>query len=287
MNRLLYKATQCIRYPSIPYWYSRWLLSRWVPSLVEVECYSRLSVLREWHNFSQYYSFRHSIPDSEKTILETLSSGALAGSTVIDVGANIGLFTLGLADIFRQSSIISFEPSPATFEVLRRHVDASPFAGRVSLHCKAASSCDGTTTFVDDQSSSATNRLLAPGESLTTESDHNVYEVPTVSIDSFCCAHNIDAVELLKVDVEGFEVQVLEGAKEMIAQNRVKHIFLELCPANLSAVGSTAAQLWLKVQSLGLSAFRIASDSSLHLVGLDYFESAELENIILAKRSPE
>lgn len=284
MNNLFYKASRCVRYPSIPYYYSRWLLSRWAPHLTAVQCYSSLSILQNWYNFSQYYSFRNSIPDSEKMLLQGLSFGALPNSVVIDIGANIGLFTPCLADIYRQSRILSFEPSRETFRVLSRHVDTSLFANRISLYRQAVSNYDGITTFLDDQSSSATNRLLTAEESLSPNSMNKIYEVPTVSLDSFCTNHSIESIELLKVDVEGFEAQVLDGARRMLAEDRIKHIFLELCPSNLAAVGTTPLELWSMIESLDLNAFSISPDSSLHLIDLKYFEHSKLENIVLAKR---
>jgi len=284
LNNFFFKVSRCFRYPSIPYYYTRWLLSRWFPRLTDVHCYSSHSVLQNWYNFSQYYSFRHSIPDFEKKLLKRLSTGALSGSVVIDIGANIGLFTLCLADIYKQSKIYSFEPSRDTFQILSSHINSSPFSDRVSHYSLAVSSFDGITTFLDDQSSSATNRLLSPQESLASNGKKQIYEVPTVSLDSFCSMHNIESIELLKVDVEGFEAQVLDGASMMLDQNRIKCIFLELCPSNLAAVGTSPLELWSMIDSLGLNAFRISPDSSLHPIDLVYFEQSKLENILLTKQ---
>src|SRR5215469_1920384 len=121
---------------------------------------------------------------------------------IFDVGANVGQSARTYRKLFPTSQIWSFEPLPSTYESLCASLSDTGF------HPVPVALSDriGMTT-LNIGSQSITNSILKR-ESHTGQS----VQVPTDTIDHFCCEHGIDAIDILKVDVEGAEGYVFKGA---------------------------------------------------------------------------
>ena len=132
------------------------------------------------------------------------------GMTAVDVGANIGIFTYGF--LGRGANVVAIEPQPECAAQISAFYDMgfprtrSPRRGSLSLHVEALSDKSGTAVLyvplkngkVDDESAS-----LDPdeGESLR-------IDVPVRPLDEY----GLDNVQVMKIDVEGFELPAIEGA---------------------------------------------------------------------------
>lgn len=150
------------------------------------------------------------------------------GATVIDVGANVGQMTLEMAALVGpQGRVISIEPSPGNLEYLRQHVDENGFHDRVVIVDAACSNEDGgeVTFFVASEdgvsSVGSGHNIIGAGPILKHADGINVREqrVPRVSIDGLCRRLGI-APSVIKIDVEGAELLVLEGALNTLGQQR-------------------------------------------------------------------
>jgi FkbM family methyltransferase len=151
-------------------------------------------------------------------------------STVFDVGANEGQSAKEFLRLFPGARIFSFEPTPAVFERLRSLAMTQPLVRPVN---KALGEEPGTAAF-NENAFHQTNSLLAaaPGSS-----DHlgpqiierqNTIQVEVTIIDAFCREHSVKHIDLLKMDVQGYELGVLKGAREMLANRGVGCITLEV-----------------------------------------------------------
>lgn len=116
---------------------------------------------------------------------------------VLDIGAHVGCFSLGLAHRVPGARIVAYEASPATAAYTSRNVEANGLGGRIEVkHC-AVSDRAGTLVFADHTAGSSLNGLTAPSGARTTE-------VPAVSMaDAFASAPG--PVGLVKIDTEGAE----------------------------------------------------------------------------------
>jgi FkbM family methyltransferase len=130
------------------------------------------------------------------------------GDTVLDVGAHVGYYTVLSAVLAGgRGAVWAFEPNPANARFLRRHAEIN---GLRNVHVTeaAASDAEGTARF-DFGTGSGTGRLSAGG----------ALEVRTIRLDDFCAARAL-APSAVKIDVEGAERAVLEGARETLARHR-------------------------------------------------------------------
>lgn len=145
------------------------------------------------------------------------------GAVALDVGANVGAYALLLGAWVRPGGrVYAFEPSPAAFDGLRRHVALNGLAGVVHPVRAAVSDRTGTAALAGaDQQ--GTSRLAMAGDG-TTET------VETMTIDDFCARRGI-APTLIKIDVEGWELEALRGARETIARGgEGLALFVEMHP---------------------------------------------------------
>lgn len=133
----------------------------------------------------------------------------------LDIGSNIGLSNLIVSEIAPTAYVYAFEPSVTTYQFLAENIQRANANGQVLTHCCAVGRQSGTARFADNQSASAGNHLTVDGEGA---------EVAITTVD--IVAASLPTVDFIKIDVEGFEIDVLEGAAETIFKHR-PIIFLE------------------------------------------------------------
>jgi FkbM family methyltransferase len=155
------------------------------------------------------------------------------GAVVLDVGANVGSYTLLFAIwVGPTGRVFAFEPAPEARAGLRRHVALNGLTGRVEIMATAASSTPGFARFRADGASGA-NAIALDGDGPAPTS----IDVDTTSIDAFCDHHQLSP-DVIKIDVEGAELDVLKGARDVLARRGVK-AFVEFHPAAWPARGVT------------------------------------------------
>ncbi|HKP40099.1 FkbM family methyltransferase [Mycobacterium sp.] len=139
-----------------------------------------------------------------------------SAATFFDVGANVGQTAELLAESFPKATIYSFEPVPATFVELSRNT-----AGLSRVECVdlALGATPGEATITTDRNVLNTMTPDVSSQALTT--------VQVDTVDQFCARRTIKRVGLLKIDTEGFEVSVLQGAATMLAEGRIDFALVE------------------------------------------------------------
>jgi FkbM family methyltransferase len=153
---------------------------------------------------------------------------------IFDVGAHVGAVAHTYRQYFPQASIHCFEPFPESFERLVSSREGDP---RSYCYQKALASRNGTA-FLNANRVSDTNSLLATDERGASYWGTGLYdtlsrvEVETTTADAFCAEWNIPHVDILKLDVQGAELDVLKGAQQLLARQRISIIYSEviLCP---------------------------------------------------------
>ena len=135
----------------------------------------------------------------------------------VDVGANVGTYTI-LASVNCGARVVAFEPIPKTFQHLRRNVLVNDVAHRVELVNKAAANEIKTVHF--------TTNLDAGNHVLTEKSEKNISGA-TIECTTLDLTIN-EIPQLIKIDVEGFETEVIQGGAHFFLQPQLKVIIIEL-----------------------------------------------------------
>lgn len=158
------------------------------------------------------------------------------GMTIVDIGANQGVFTLHCADLVGPTGrVIAFEPDPEMFAALQANVQASDKSW-VDLHNLAVGAVEGRLTFQASAFNRGDNRLVAG--SVPAQAGATVVQV--ITLDRMVEGRKVD---FIKMDVQGWEAGVLRGMKRLLSGPDAPVILLELCPDVLKRAGSSVAEV--------------------------------------------
>jgi FkbM family methyltransferase len=175
----------------------------------------------------------------EPRVWEAVVRSLRKGDVVADVGAHVGLYTLAMAQKVTSSGrVYAFEPSSVTFDVLERNISINDQASIVEAFQCAVGNVDGTVYFESG-------------------SDLESHIVPNVGLGSVVNCTRLDTVfarkrlDILKIDVEGYELEVLRGAQSLLSDKtrRPRQIFVEVHPYAWPLFGATGEQLLLLLQT--------------------------------------
>lgn len=182
----------------------------------------------------------------ERLALRDVLSVVGPGDTVVDIGANIGLYSMAAAA--RGASVHAFEPVPATVARLRRSLSLNPdLTSRVTVHAEGLSSDPGTLTLhtqsLQDYSGHASAHRSA-------EDQGDAIDVPISTLDEEL-QEIARPVRLVKIDVEGHESAVLEGGRNFFARTRPDFLFIEIEEDHLARAGSSGLELYDSIVAMG------------------------------------
>jgi FkbM family methyltransferase len=195
-----------------------------------------------------------SLPDQGKNgehrILKIL---ALNARTIIDVGANTGLFTkLSRMSAPAHCMIHAFEPDAASFKKLKQLVQTHNFTNIICTESAVGEVVEKKTFQI--KARSVLNSFYTHPRTETTAS----VIIPVTTLDAYCAEHAITHIDFLKIDTEGHDLFVLRGAKGLLEEKRIDCIQFEL------AQESVYAKVFLKdftdlLSSYGYEVFKLRS----------------------------
>jgi FkbM family methyltransferase len=154
---------------------------------------------------------------AEPEVQETLAELVKPGQTVYDVGANIGFFTILCSRLVGpQGKVYAFEPIPENLATLRRNIALNKLTNVVIVE-KALSASTGTAEmFVSLWSAFHSLNLDGASKRDNHGPDGGEITVETVTLDEFVQQQGVSRPDLIKLDVEGAELLVVEGMRETL-----------------------------------------------------------------------
>ena len=155
------------------------------------------------------------------------------GTTVVEAGANIGIYTLQLSRLVGpEGRVIAFEPDPHLFACLSGNIRRAEVRN-VELHPCALGSAPGTISLAWDGVNSGDTHL-------TRQVKTGATQVQLARLDDVLAGRRID---FFKLDVQGWELEVLLGATALLAANPQLRLFVEYWPEGLRRAGTSPADL--------------------------------------------
>lgn len=166
----------------------------------------------------------------EETETRLFSSLVKEGMTVVDIGANVGYYTLLAARLVGpRGKVFAFEPNPQNFALLSRNVETNGYRN-VALIPRAVSDTSGTAALCIDRASSG-------GHSLSTfRGGADTVQVGTVSLDDYFAGKRT-VVDVLKMDAEGAEMAIFAGMQHVLARNPDLAMLTEFFPRAMRGLG--------------------------------------------------
>jgi FkbM family methyltransferase len=151
------------------------------------------------------------------------------GMTVFDVGASFGLYAIAAARcVGRSGRVVAFEPAGRTAAALRLHLQWNDVADRVEVVEAVVADRTGDEVFWEQETSFVASLVerAAREEAASFGTPVERSSVTAVTLDDFCAARELDP-DVVKIDVEGSEARVLQGARALLARRRAT-LFVEV-----------------------------------------------------------
>lgn len=167
-------------------------------------------------------------------------------STVLDVGANIGLYSLWMSKYNQNGTVHTFEPDDNNYIFLEKNIRLNHLENRVRIN---------KTGIADKTGFLYLTKNIDVENHLTTEKTSEAVEIPVITLDDYCKQSSIKNIRYLKIDIEGFELSALRGATNLLTMGAIDIIQLEINSA-LSNSGASEDQLISFLYSFGYSLAR-------------------------------
>ena len=200
---------------------------------------------------------------------------------IFDIGANVGLYSLLAARANPQSEIYAFEPTPEVAAILSGNIELNRVQN-ISVEPMAVGSSDRRGFLRLCAGSDGSNEgmnYLAGGRR-----DDSDLPVDVVSLDSYCQHHDIERIDLIKMDIEGGEYEALLGAQGLLQKQAIGCIFLELAEWAAERSGHSTYAIKRLLIDAGYRLFRL---SSLQLIPITAETVTLAENVIAFAGEPE
>ncbi len=180
--------------------------------------------------------------------LRFITKNLRPGSQLLDVGANLGYYSITIARALKSDCTIhAFEPYPANFDRLRFNLMANNYPC-VKPH-KLALGAGPSTMFM----------VLVPNNSggayVSSESKTGAEPaVEVIDLDTFAAEQELTSLQFVKVDIEGHEALFLKGAQKTLS-NLLPPLMMEIHPENLKRQGTKAVELLDQLKEMGYTRF--------------------------------
>ena len=189
---------------------------------------------------------------------------ARGASCVLDVGAHVGFVSLPLSGAVDPAGrVIAFEPATANARILRQHLEWNRCTN-VEVVESLVGASSGEVEFHEMDEPTGMNSVMV-------KKAHARYRTttrPQVTVDDVCAERNCHP-ELIKIDVEGAEIEVLGGATRVLAEDRPT-LFLSVHPTQLELLGSSVAELVALLDHAGYAITEIDGSAPNAVVGGEY-----------------
>lgn len=178
-------------------------------------------------------------------------------SVVLDIGANIGYFSLLAAAKAIEGKVISFEPVSAFRNDFKKNIALNNFKNIEVLSFAVSDKNEETDIYLSaDDNLGMTS--LTPPENFSGKKER----ISTIVLDEWTKTKNLSKIDIVKIDVEGAEEKVLTGMTDIL-QNQRPAIFIEIINTQLSRFDSSAEELWRLLQQCGYQGYEITKRCTL------------------------
>ena len=192
----------------------------------------------------------HSASYIDDSIYQLEGCSLRPGDYVLDLGANIGIFSRWASDM-GAAKIYSFEPVQENFQLLALNRPLNCEAHRLAVSNK------------DFEALEIAYKPWAPGgSSIVKHEDGEIQKVLTITIDTALSTGLIDKIDFLKMDIEGAELMAFEG----ISDTNLKQIRCVAMEMHIGVLGSSSQLIYNRMQRLGFQAFTINNPDGNNMV---------------------
>jgi FkbM family methyltransferase len=179
-----------------------------------------------------------------------------SGDVVLDLGANIGYYTLIFASrVGPAGHVYAFEPDPENAELLRRNVELNGYRNVTAVEAAVSDEQQTLTLYLSDESKA--HRIYDAGGGRGTAT------VEAVRLDDWFAQHGETArIDIVKMDIEGAEGLAFAGMRGLVARTRPRLLVTEFQPRSLARCGTEPAAYLAALRAAGYALYEIPRDAT-------------------------
>ncbi|MDR0898967.1 MAG: FkbM family methyltransferase [Lactobacillaceae bacterium] len=219
----------------------------------------------------------------ERWISEVFLKAIKPGMHVIDIGSNLGYYSLLAGRLLgAKGRLTCFEANPVMADITLRNLDINGFGGISEVISKAVYKEESTLPFTILKRHKGSSGLFVGSSEIQNvfhESSEKIL-VPTVSLDQFFPSGT--RIDVIKVDAEGAEPYIFEGAQRLLKENNVQ-VFMEFDPGIIKDYSIEKFLQMLK--TLQFNAYEILEDSSLQYLDENSLKNGARRDLLLKKQN--
>ena len=184
----------------------------------------------------------------EKFMLDKLSGCRV----VLDVGANVGYYAVQMGRILKGTGhVYAFEPLSYQCNLLAKNIALNALDNVTIVKSIVSDSSGSRRIYFSGTESTGTSSLIIKSDQYE--------DVESITLDQFCKEKGISEVDLIKIDVEGYELTVLKGMRELLKSGKIKMLFLEIESELLLEAGTSAEEIVKFLKNYHFQPFSIKS----------------------------
>ncbi len=163
-------------------------------------------------------------------------------SIVFDIGANFGYYSIIAGSLANLGNVYAFEPDKNNFLDFKSNIELNNLLNVVAENV-GVGDINSTMSFKMDGIHRGRSKIV---------DNNGDYTIDVVTLDSYCQSNNIENIDILKVDVEGFETKILLGAKEIIKKSHNLKLFIEFNKTTLKEIGLNDIDFYNMIKQVDL-----------------------------------
>ena len=214
----------------------------------------------------------------EQPVSEAIVDSLKGARCFVDVGTNLGWYTVLAAKHLKEGAVIGFEMDDLNVDLLRKNV-ALNHCDNIEIHHAAVSNEPGTISY--QRSSAAPSAVFSISSGDGSDGEGEMVSVESVTLDGFFSDRQ-EQPDVIKIDVEGAETMVLNGMKRILGEVKPS-LFVEVHPTKLPSYGSSVAEVVSILMDHGYEIFEMEEMRSFEGGGA----ARKLERDSLRKLGPD
>lgn len=231
--------------------------------IIDTPCYFKIKVdLSKYLGHSIFWRGAH-----DWSTIFVLKNFVKNDDVIFDIGANIGEYTLYAASLINSNGkVYSFEPVQSVFNTLKQNVDLnSHLRNKIICINKGLGNKKAILPIYDEQNN--INEGLFSIHQKNFIQSKKIQDIEIDTLDNFVNENSIDKIDFIKIDVEGNELYVLQGAESCLKKLQPK-LLIEMSEKNFNAAGYTKQNIFNFLESLGYSIHLILKRGKLKKVNI-------------------
>jgi FkbM family methyltransferase len=189
---------------------------------------------------------------------------------ILDVGSNIGLVAVQMSAIAEKGEVHAFEPFSKNHARLMEHISMNNIKNIIPNNLGMSDKSETVAMSSPNEENSGMTRVDPDADG----------DLPLTTIDDYCKRAGIQKLDLIKMDIEGYEAKALHGGKEVL-KNLKPTLFIELDDSNLRKYGDSAKDLVLFLEENGYECIDCTNGQSIQ----SKTDFSDLHIDILAKQT--